>query len=113
MNIKKYWTKDEFGRWYLSETKPKYTLDELPYGFFRKCNICGEQMSYRFKDIFDFESKNGIPCHRCRQKKESPSRRCTGCGKELLYINKYTYQRADKNGGKCNSCSKKKSFPII
>ena len=104
---KKYWTKDEFGRWYLSNTKPKYTLDDLPNGFSRNCNICGNQMLYRFKDMFDFDSQNNIPCEKCQQKKETPKRNCPKCGKELFYINKYVYQNAVKKDGACNSCSKR------
>lgn len=103
---KKYWTKDEFGRWYESKTKPLYTLDDLSYGYSRNCNICNSKMLYQFKDSFDFESKNKIPCKKCQYKKESPKRNCPKCKKELLYINKYTYQNAVKNNGLCNSCSK-------
>lgn len=110
MDVKpiKYWTRDEFGRWYLSDVKPKYTLDDIPFGYSRKCNICGKPMMYRFKDIFEFESKNNIPCEKCRQKRETPTRKCPRCGKELFYINKYVYQRAVKTNGICNSCSKVK-----
>ena len=108
--IKKYWTKDKFGRWYESTTKPLYTLDDLPNGFSRYCPMCNEQMLYRFRDMYDFELQNKIPCKKCQQKKETPTRKCPKCNKELFYINKYVYQNAVKKNGICNSCSKRKSI---
>lgn len=106
--MNKYWTKDEYGRWYLSGDKPRYTLDDLPNGYSRECGGCGAEMLYKFKDCFEFDSKNHIACHKCQQRKETPTRNCEGCNKVLLYINKYVYRNAIKRSGKCNSCAKRK-----